>query len=689
MLAESEQDLFIPLKAKTRYTLLLWRLDASQGVITLETQPLSTHEVTLSPEKIIGQVAPPYVAEVQVAPDVELAAFKLTNAEKISYTLKGNVQSVFFSPDVEVPFIQVKDVPVVMPNRTGWLLWKTEHLSWGKSRFINLMEAASQYSSPEPQQESEREAQYTVAIFPFALGGEDGSTVVEVGQSPLPFGFERSTEAPMLLEIKSVGANLGAMIAKQDGVIKMGTTSEVAPFLQSFDWTGMWLEPSQTLVAVPGKGTYRAKIWPTSDEPVRGKVLLKTRTFVVKGQSDWGEALRREGELQPGESEKIKLHDAPQALDLLLTDGLVVFVWQNDHTEAMVAATNGNTRQRIGVSGGELILLNTGLKTALYRIEKRDAVSEILQTLDPAVGFEHVFTDSGMFVLKISEREKPIFVAGDQVQSRFFRDDGRIIEGSTANVPFAKSWLQYPTGPGLLEVSYKPGYVRIWQSEPEDAHQNFIGTLTLPAIEVQSLQTGAGTLENRDQLWTFSVERPTYIIAETEAPGITAILSQNRVLTTSAGSQNKGRQLDYFLQSGDYQLWTRSVKGLAQQGELRLHKVVPYVLDLDATSKTWLIRSGETQVFQFEVTTKSKVGVGVQTESDKLEAMLFDRQFTPIAKGPLIFKDLDAGEYILTVNTSEPNPMPVQYRPVVYGHHGSKRGIPADVMEQYQKLSGN
>ena len=115
----------------------------------------------------------------------------------------------------------------------------------------------------------------------------------------------------------------------------------------------------------------------------------------------------------------------------------------------------------------------------------------------------------------------------------------------------------------------------------------------------------------------FDLKHPAYIIVDADKPGVTALLADQKVLATSVGSSDKGRQLRYFLPPGDYQLWTRPLEGTTQAGNIRLLKVVPKPLDT-ASENPRLIRPGEIQVFTFDVTVKGKVGVGIRTESDQL-----------------------------------------------------------------------
>ena len=180
----------------------------------------------------------------------------------------------------------------------------------------------------------------------------------------------------------------------------------------------------------------------------------------------------------------------------------------------------------------------------------------------------------------------------------------------------------------------------------------------------------------------FGLDRPAYIVADADEPGVTALLADKKVLVTSIGSSNKGRQLRYFLPAGDYQLWTRPLEGTTQTGTMRFLKISPKPLET-ASDSPRLIRPGEIQVFTFRVTVKGKVGVGIRTESDQLAATLFDSQFESLAASPVMIQELEPGDYLLTVETIPQASTPIQYIPVVLGHAGGRQEIPKEVIGGY------
>ena len=610
---------YLPLQAETSYQILVWALGDFTGAVTIDVVPLKVKPFSVSD----GQ------AEFLCPPSAEPIALELTDADQKGYWVNESTGTpLHFSSMLERPFGTVMDAPVVMNDGRGWLI-------------LN------------PYEKTQR-----LTLEPFSLATGTVQTI-ELGQLPFAFDLENETEGPLLLEVGSIGGQIGAM-----------TYTSESQFGAKFYWGGMGRAPSKTVVAVPGKGTYRAKIWQTRETVEREKVHLSTRAFRLEERIRFGKARSYEGSLKPGSAKTFMLDKPRQTYELLLTGGLVAFVWDGEHTLVLVAARS-NSQELITVHGGELFIVNRGDEAGLFHIERKRETSELVQEFDWKQGFERVFTESGTLSLRIGsvKGQKELFVAGEAVTSRLLGGDGLIREGAHFQVDRAQ---------GILQLSYGAGYVKVWEAEPQEKDLAFMGK---KPRRVKDLSEELVTLTDGSQRWRFGLESPAYIIADADAPGITALLADQKVLTTSVGS-SKGRQLRYFLASGDYQLWTRPLKGTTQAGHIRLLKVFPKPLDA-ASEVPRLIRPGEIQVFAFNVTVKGKVGVGIRTESDQLDAKLFDSQFRLLASSPVMIQALEPGEYLLTVETIPQAAVPIQYTPVVLGHTGGRQEIPEEAIGEY------
>ena len=619
---DEDQDsaFYIPLQAETSYQILLWGLWDFAGEVTLDVAP-----VTIKPVSVLrGQT------ELLWPPYAEPIALELTDADQSSYWAHESTGALLqFSSTLERPFETVMDAPVVMNDGRGWLILnpyeKTQHLT----------------------------------LEPFVLSTGTVKTV-ELGQLPFAFDLENENDGPLLLEVNSIGGQIGAMTYTSD-----------SQFGSKFHWGGRGMAPSKTAAAVPSKGKYRAKIWQTRETVETEKVHLSTHTFRMEERIQFGQVRSYEGPIKPDSAKTFVLDKSRQTYELLLTGGLVAFVWDGKHARALVAA-HSNIQESITVPGGELFIVNRGDEAGLFRIERKKEIAETVQVFDPKQGFEGVFAESGAVSLLIEEvkDQKELFVVGDAVRSRLLGNDGIIREGERFQASRAK---------GILELSYGPGYVKVWEADPQEKDLAFMGKRPR---RVKGLSEGLAALEHRSQRWMFGLERPAYIIADADGSGVTALLADQKVVTTSIGSSNKGRQLRYFLPPGDYQLWTRPLEGTTQTGNIRLLKVFPKPLNTTSDSPR-LIRPGEIQVFTFSVTVKGKVGVGIRTESDELDAKLFDSQFKLLASSPVMIQELELGEYLLTVETIPQAPAPIQYTPVVLGHTGGRQEIPEEVIGEY------
>jgi hypothetical protein len=619
---------YIPLQVETPYQILIWGLGDFTGEVTLDVASLEVKPVSVLPEQ----------TELLWPPYAEPIALELTDADQSSYWARESTGAPLqFSSTLEQPFeTTVMDAPLVMNAGRGRLILspyeKTQHLILEPFALVPI----------------HRNPRYA---------GQETVKTVELGQLPFAFNLENENDGPLLLEVNSIGGQIGAM-----------TYTSESQLGSKFHWGGMGIVPSKTVAAVPSKGKYRAKIWQTRKTVETEKVHLTTHPLRIEERIQFGQVFSYEGPIKPGSAKTFALDKTHQTYELLLTGGLVAFVWDGKQTQALVAA-RGNTQELITVTSGELFIANRGNGAGLFRIERKREIAETTQEFDPKKGFEGVFTEAGTVSLWIEEIKgrKALFVAGDAVKSRLLGNDGIIREGERFQAQ------------GILELSYEPGYVKVWEANPQEKDLAFMGK---KPRRVKGLSNGLAKLENRSQRWMFNLKHPAYIIADADGPGVTGLLADQKVVATSVASSNKGRQLRYFLPPGDYQLWTRPLEGTTQAGNIRLLKVFPKPLDT-ASDSPRLIRPGEIQVFKFNVTVKGKVGVGIRTESDQLDAKLFDSQFKRLAASPVMIQELELGEYLLTIETVAQASGPIQYTPLVLGHTGGRLEIPEEVIGKY------
>ena len=115
---------------------------------------------------------------------------------------------------------------------------------------------------------------------------------------------------------------------------------------------------------------------------------------------------------------------------------------------------------------------------------------------------------------------------------------------------------------------------------------------------------------------------------------------------------------------------------------LRLDRVDSQDLDPAAPPRAF-IAAGEYQAWKFQVTAKGKVGIGIKADRDGLEGFLYDGKQALLDRGPLLFDELDAGDYLLLVKGLPDAPM--EYSVVLAGAQGSRQGTPPDVIDSYKR----
>jgi hypothetical protein len=655
LLAEGQEVIFIPLPGQQDYTLLAWDQEEDGGQVRVDASLVKTREVV--------------VTQHQQTIPVEPAA-QLRNETGLSFRLTAGSagdknKTFYYSPALERPCLAIKPGEQAVEgttNKQGWLV------------------------GAEPGKYTRSQVRLkTISL-------KTGQSIdVVFNELPITLAVDQKSGDPMLLSVRSVSASMGAAVFPFSH-----------PPEKVFTRSGMLADPSYTLAGIPGNDEYRAHVWLTSPTPLvfseknrfdtGERVTLSLTGYPKQGELDFGAAASIETRVDPGQSVWLQLKDEPQLLALTLARGLAAFSWSRGRAVDITAALDKNQLNSIIVKGEWLYILNTGEQPARFRAEKRGAAPMDLNTFDSRQGFESILETGGTLEFQLPQipGDMKLMVAGTRVTSQVWGPDGKIYKGIVPGLRknFHLEYYGPDVSEGFLEIRHGPGLVKVWLALVSDNGVSFMGEkeTAVPA----GFQEGMGQLTLQSQVWEFKLEKSSYVSLETLEPTAMALMSGNQILYMSAAAFRGGHQLNHYLPAGTYHLWTRLLPGTitpgaaGNYGNLLLKIIIPTVLEEGPETEMQIIRPGEIQVFGFTVEAEGtvNVGVGLKTESDSLEAQVFDERSRLVSTGPLMVKELSPGSYLLVVKTRD---IPVQYRPILLGARGSRELVPHEVIQKYKR----
>jgi len=655
LLAEGQEVIFIPLPGQQDYTLLAWDQAEDAGQVRVVASLVKTREVVVTQHQQTIPVDP---------------AAQLRNETGLSFRLTADTprdknKTFYYSPALERPCLAIKPGEHGVEgtkNKQGWLV------------------------GGEPGQYTRSQ----VRLETFLMKSGQSIDVV-FNELPIALAMDQKVGDPMLLAVRSVNASMGAAVFPFSH-----------PPEKVFTRSGMLAAPSYTLAGIPGNGEYRAHVWLTFPTPpvfseknrfdTGERVNLSLTGYPKQGELEFRAAASIETRVEPGQSMWLQLKDEPQLLDLTLARGLVAFSWYQGRAVDITAALDKNRVNSITVKGEWLYVLNTGEQPARFRAEKQGVPTIESTAFDPRRGFESILDIEGTLGFQLPQipGDMKLMVAGTRVTAQVWGSDGKIYNGieQALRKNFHLEYYGPDVSGGFLEIRHGPGLVKVWLALVSDNGASFMGDkeTAVPAV----FREGMGQLTLQPQVWEFKLENSSYVSLETLEPTALFLMSGRQILYMSASAFRGGHQLNHYLPAGTYHLWTRLLTGTeppgaaGNYGNLLLKIIIPTVLEEGRESEMQIIRPGEIQVFSFSVEAEGavNVGVGLKTESDSLEAQVFDEQSRLVSTGPLMVKELSPGTYLMVVKTRD---IPVQYRPMLLGAKGSREGVPHEVIQNYQK----
>lgn len=123
---------------------------------------------------------------------------------------------------------------------------------------------------------------------------------------------------------------------------------------------------------------------------------------------------------------------------------------------------------------------------------------------------------------------------------------------------------------------------------------------------------------------------------------------------------------------------------LSGKADISILKLIPIN---EGTGPAFRLGAGDARIFSFEVSRKTRVGMGVKSPADIAECRLMDFTGAFIGSGLVFMHTLNSGKYILAIECPADGG-PVEVMPVLAGVRPPQEGPSDDVIRKYLKAAG-
>ena len=453
------------------------------------------------------------------------------------------------------------------------------------------------------------------------------------------------TEGPGLLHIKTVDSQWRAAL--------MGSHNMENP------WAGMTMTASGPVLPIGNAGSHQIHLWrqtpPTAPAPLR----LEFQPFELEATS---EATGTQT-VAPGQVRAIPLGASIKGI--LLSPDTFAVCWANQQAKACFHTQSEPQSYLVEPTDGQLLIFNSGKSASSFRVLSHLPYDQEGWREADQIHWERAWSTSGKIDLEIDDRIGSLHAKGEGVTLRFFGRDGSFWEGSP---PFSK-----PFRAGKLSIDHSKGWISLWHSESDRGARAWFGKVDSSG----PLPDGDLELNGTARSFQITVDEPQFLQFAMDQPGILAIEKGHKTIQLNSAGDGHTPTLAQYFQPGSYQLLVRPFNFSIPSARLSKQRIQ---IQTGISDSPAFISKEETQVFQFEVTQKAKVGLGLKSSSDHLQACLIEANGAIMANGNLIIEILPPGRYFLVVHNPD---QPVLFQPVLLGLDGSKIDIPDEVMKQY------
>ena len=254
--------------------------------------------------------------------------------------------------------------------------------------------------------------------------------------------------------------------------------------------------------------------------------------------------------------------------------------------------------------------------------------------------------------------------------------DGRRVNNCQIMLPKKMSadlQLHYPPGPwrALAYTADKPMSARWRWGLSQKENQ------TAKAAQAQQL---SGNMQS----YAIETKHDSLLRIDGDS-GICALFSGPKILAVNG--MGRGCKIEYFVPAGHYRIQLRSFARQPLRGALTWTSNPVQKLSEGLGPETW-IAPNTNRYSIFTVASKGNIGLGLQSDSDRLSCRILNLQHKIMGEGCQQLTDLEAGRYLIEVSAPDDG-QAQSFKAVILGIEGGDRGVPKNYLKNFFKNLGD
>jgi len=419
-----------------------------------------------------------------------------------------------------------------------------------------------------------------------------------------------------------------------------------------------------------------ADVWAAT--PIGEPLDVKLQAFAFAEPSDASGSPQLTGRLNTREARAVTLPAGIKRLELVADSGTFAVLLRGDAMLSVHGNPDEPLNESIDTAAERLLWLRTGEGEGVFAAQFVPlAKGSEVPALAVGVAFERQLATSGVQRLTVapdSGGERLLTVLGVDKDMTFVSTDGNVVRGQT---------LAVPAQGGVAYLPHRPGWLLAYLQRGKESAAGVWGTTgEAPARSVKTPERLA--LSGARETLKLEAREPTVFHLRGVEPMAVRIKRPDGHV--DAAVYPSGLALDLYAAPGTTEVTVRGLGGRALTGSLDITTSTVATIG-EGVGPELLLGPGEARFFAFDVRHAGKVGVGVRSDSDRVETELQDATGTLIGKGIAQMPELKTGHYLLVLRLAR-DATPARLRPAIVGLVPPDTGPPDEVKRQYIEAPG-